>query len=281
MATAELVVTDAASAAAVARPRLAAVAPLPTHGRRGVLWALLTAGAVAGGAWSLAAWLALCATVAVAATVRTWRHAEGRGGARPAPAGGLLAAAGAPLAAAGGRAAFAAAVCAALVLAVVPHRAEIASALRAGLEGRGAGSRERAAVVGVELIAAGLCAGALVLIDRASVTAVAALLTLVCCHDASRYLVGTGAPAPWEGAVAGVAAVGSATLALIVLQPSPLTGAYVWVLGLVVAVAGMVGRPASRLLAPEGHAVPGVWRRMDTLLMAAPVWLLVVTWAHL
>jgi hypothetical protein len=240
----------------------------------------VTAAAIAGGPWALAVWLAVGSAVAVLAVTRSWP-----GRTRPAPAGALVAALGAPLAAAAGTAAFVAVVCAALALALLPRRARIGAALRATLRRRAVEPKERAAVVGIELVAAGLGAGALVLTERMSVTAAAALLTLVCCYDASRYLVGTGAPAAWEGAVAGIAAVGSAALALAVLQPSPLSGGYPWLLGALVALGGLAGRPVSNLLAaPEpdapSPAVPGAWRRLDTLLVVAPAWLLVAAVAR-
>ena len=253
-------------------------------GRVGVVWAVVTAAAVAGGPWALAGWLALGSVVAVAAVVRTWSRPWARpdatGRARPSSAAALLAGVAAPLAAAAGVPAFAAVLLAALAVGVVSRRRRLVAAARVAVRGRPASPVEQAAVVGVELVALGLCAGALVLTERASVTALAALLALVCCHDASRYLVGTGAPAAWEGAAAVVAAVGSAALAVAVLQPSPVTGGYVWLLAAIVAFGGVAGRPLSRLLVPAGHPVPGVWRRLDTLLVAAPVWLLVVAAAR-
>ncbi|HEX5268816.1 MAG TPA: hypothetical protein VFW24_18770 [Acidimicrobiales bacterium] len=263
-----------------ARPALRALPRTAPRGRLGVLWLVVTGVAMAGGPWALAAWLALGSAVAVLAVTRSWP-----GRTRPAPAGALVAALGAPLAAAAGTPAFAAVVCAALALAVLPRRARIGAALRAALRRRAAEPRERAAVVGIELVAAGLGAGALVLTERMSVTAAAALLALVCCYDASRYLVGTGAPAAWEGEVAGIAAVGSAALALAVLQPSPLSGGYPWLLGALVAFGGLAGRPMSNLLAapdPDAPspAVPGALRRLDTLLVVAPAWLLVAAVAR-
>ena len=265
---------------AVRRPVLRSVPRLAPRGRLGALWLLVTGAAMAGGPWALAGWLAVGSVVAVLAVTRSWPRR-----ARPAPAGALVAAVGGPLAGAAGATAFAAVVCAALALAVVSRRARLAAAVRAALGRRRADPRERAAVVGLELVAAGLGGGALVLTERMSVTAAAALLALVCCYDASRYLVGTGAPSAWEGGVAGIASVGSAALALAVLQPSPLSGAYPWLLGALVAFAGLVGRPISNGLAPDdadaaSTAVPGAWRRLDTLLVAAPAWLLVAAVAR-
>jgi hypothetical protein len=262
------------------RPDLRAVPRLAPRGRLGAVWLVVTGAAMAGGPWALAAWLSVGGTVAVLAVVRGWPRPS-----RPAPAGALVAAVGGPFAAAAGPTAFAAVICAALALAVLPRRARVAAAVRAALVRRDTTLKERAAVVGLELVAAGLGAGALVLTERMSVTAAATLLALVCCYDASRYVVGTGAPAAWEGVVAGIAAVGSASLALAALQPSPLSGAYPWLLGALVAFGGLAGRPTFNVLAAPGPgaasgAVPGAWRRLDTLLVVAPAWLLVAAVAR-
>jgi hypothetical protein len=104
-----------------------------------------------------------------------------------------------------------------------------------------------------------------------SVTSVALLLALVSCHDASRYLVGWGAPAEWEGVAAGVAAVGAATLATAVIEPSPVHGALTWLLGALVAVGAATGPWVSDLLVGNRPA-PGL-RRFDSLAVAAPLWL--------
>jgi hypothetical protein len=47
----------------------------------------------------------------------------------------------------------------------------------------------------------------------------------------------------------------------------------------------MAGRPASNLLAAQADgappgALPGAWRRLETLLVAAPAWLLVAAVAR-
>jgi len=125
------------------------------------------------------------------------------------------------------------------------------------------------------MVSVGLGVGGagVVLLRQRSLTSVALLLALVCCHDASRYLVGWGAPAPWEGVAAGVASVGAATLGVAVIQPSPVTGWLVWVLGAVVALGGVAGPAVSDLVAP-GRPAPGL-RRVDSLVVTAPLWLVV------
>jgi hypothetical protein len=146
---------------------------------------------------------------------------------------------------------------------------------------RGQDGRKAMALAGAAL---GLAVLASALLESRSVTLVALMLTLVCVFDASRYLVGWGAAASWEGPLAGVAAVGVASLAAAVIRPSPAGGNYAWVLGGLIAAAGVLGAPALRRLegpaAPEGRGV-GPLRRYGTLWVAAPLVLLVALLGHL
>ena len=237
------------------RPRpLRPVPPAVPHGRLGAIWGLFTAGAVLGGRWAFAAWVALGGIVALLALART------RSIKPVAVPGTALAVLAAPLLAVvdgwAGMAAMAAGVVIDLLLRRGPDVSQWLSLRDARNLVTAAG-----AVVGLEGIS-------LVRLDARSLTMIGVLLALVCLHDASRYLVGWGAPSVWEGRVAGIAAVGSATLALAVVDPSPLSGAYPWLVGALVAGSGLLGTRVVRRL--EGDEAVGPLRRLDTLLLAAP-----------
>ena len=247
-----------------ARPHaLRPAPPAVPHGRLGVIWGALTAGAVLGGHWTFAAWLSLGAVVAVLALARS------RDLKPVAVPGTVLAALAAPLVAVmSGWAGLGILVLGLGADVLVRHR-------RRASKGVG----KDANLVSAAGTAAGLAAVCLVLLDRRSLTLLGVLLALVCLHDASRYLVGWGAPSRWEGKVAGIAAVGSATLALAVLDPSPLSGAYPWVVGALVAGAGAFGPALVGRV--EGDQAVGPLRRLDTLLLAAPAVVLTAAVAHL
>jgi hypothetical protein len=230
------------------------VPPAVPHGRLGVLWGLMTAGAVLGGTWALAGWLAGGALVAVMALARS------RGLKPVVVLGAVTAALAGPLLAPVGW-------WAALVGLVVAGAIGGFGRFRRGREGWFSLADPQNSVTAAGL-AVGLSAACLVLIDRRSLALLGLVLALVCLHDASRYLVGWGAPSVWEGRVAGLAAVGSATLAVAVLDPSPLHGSYPWLLGGLVAGAGALGLALVRRL--EGDEAVGQLRRMDTLVLAAP-----------
>lgn len=237
---------------------------------------MVTAGVVALGPWALAVWMATCSIVSAADAARHWRA-----GRTPLRTSGLLVGAVVvPLAAAAGRVAFSVALLVTMAVAVLPARARLVSAAVTVRRGGSLDRAQQAALATVGLATGlGLVGGALVSIERASVTSVCVLLTLACLYDASRYVVGTGAPASWEGTAAGVATVGSAALCVSVLQPTPVTGAYPWLLGVVVAVAGAVG---PRLVATwTGWRHPaGPVARLGTLAVVAPLWLLVSTFGR-
>lgn len=252
------------------------VVPTPRHGRLGVAWAVATGAALAGGPWPLAVWMAVCGSVGVAAAARTWRTPEAG---RVWIGGALLTALAGPLAAAGGGpGSWAVVLLAGLALSVLPVQGRIVGAVRT-LRGGKVATPDQSAALGVTALglAVPLGTGALVLLAADSITLAGLVLGLVCCFDASRYVVGTGAPVPWEGTVAGAVATASATLFVVVLQPTPVSGHYPWVLGLVVVAAGIAGRRALRVLdgPGAGAGAPGPLRRLDTLLLAAPLWLLV------
>ncbi|MHB1924338.1 MAG: hypothetical protein ACYCSJ_06590 [Acidimicrobiales bacterium] len=257
--------TEARATASPGMPRLASVPPAVPHGRLGVVWGLLTAAAVFGGSWSLAGWLAVGALVAVLALARTR-------GVTPVPAAGAASAALAgPLLAvlAGGWAALAGLLGSAALGLYLARRRDASTWLRPS------DPVNRVTLGGLAL---GLCGASLVLLETRSVTLIALILALTCCHDASRYLVGWGAPSVWEGRVAGVAAVGSATLAVAVIQPTPVSGAYPWLLGGLVAAGGCLGRLLVARI--EGEAAVGPLRRLDTLMVAAPAVLLMAVAGH-
>ncbi|HUZ43283.1 MAG TPA: hypothetical protein VMU63_02695 [Acidimicrobiales bacterium] len=257
--------TKAGAPASGGSTRLAPVPPPIPHGRLGVLWGLLTAAAVFGGRWSLAGWLAVGALVAVLGLARTRQV-------NPVTAAGAVAAAlGGPLLAAlvGGWAALAGLLGAAVLGLFLARRRDPASWLTA---------HDPANLVTGGGLALGLCGASLVLLQVRSVTLIAVILAFACCHDASRYLVGWGAPSVWEGRVAGVAAVGSATLVVAVVQPTPVSGAYPWILGGLVAAGGCLGGPLVARI--EGGSAVGPLRRLDTLLVAAPAVLLMALAGH-
>lgn len=236
------------------RPRV--VGP---HARLGVVWAVAWVTALTAGRWPLALLLAPCAGLAGVQAARTWRSRP-----RPRPAAPMAGAGAALLVLAAPAGPVAVGVAAGLVVAVV-----VAAAAAAG---------PRRADPGLTLLIAGTVGAAAaspVLLLRSGLVPVFVLLALVSVHDASVYVVGTGARSGWEGPAAGAAAMAAFTLAVAAVLVPPFRGASPWVLGsLAIALTPLGPYAGSALLGHQGARVPAL-RRLDSLLVVAPVWCLV------
>ena len=231
------------------RPRV--VGP---HARLGVVWFVVLMGALFAGTTGLVVLLAPAAGLAGVQALRS-RRAKAPS---PAVAGGgalvlVLAAAAGPTAAA------VAGVVLVLLLIVT------------------AAARHRRVEVVVALLAAGtvgLACAAPVLLLREGLVPVFVLLTFAAVYDASAYVVGTGAGSSWEGPAAGIASIAAVTLAVAAVLVPPFRGAAPWILGGLAAVLAPVGPyVASALMGDRRARVPAL-RRLDSLLVLAPVWCL-------
>lgn len=125
------------------------------------------------------------------------------------------------------------------------------------------------------VMAAALCGGAaasVVLLADYEIGAVIILLVFVMVYDASDYTVGSGTSNGVEGPVAGALAIAATALVFHVVRAPPFRGGDVWwfaVLAVVTCPAGQV--LASALLPEAGTRAPAL-RRLDSLLVTAPLW---------
>ena len=227
------------------------------HARLGVVWAFFTLAALFGGAVWLALWLAPVAGVAAVQAAASWRR-------RSRSPAALLAGVGAALitlAAAAGPLVTAVAVTAVGV-------AAFANALVPG--GRYSDPALTLAIAG----ALGLAGAAPVLVRGEGLIPALVLLTFAGVHDASSYVVGTGAATDWEGPAAGVASIAAVTLAVAAVFVPPFRGATRWALGALAAVLAPLGPyVGSALLGDRRARVPAL-RRLDSLLLLGPLWAL-------
>lgn len=234
------------------RPRV--VGP---HARLGLVWFVLAMVALAAGRVGLVVLLAPCAGLAALQAVRS-RRAHPRPSAPVAAAGAALvvvAAAAGPLAVGG--------------VALLLVGTVVASVV--------VGGNARVEPVGT-LVAAGViglaCASPVLLLHD-GIVAVFVLLTFAAVHDASAYVVGTGAGSAWEGPAAGAASIAAVTLGVAAVLVPPFRGATPWLLGGIAIVLAPLGPyVASALMGDRRANVPAL-RRIDSLLVLAPVWCLV------
>lgn len=229
------------------------------HGRLGVVWAVITVVvAAAGPAW-LAAWLALHGGLA-AAQVARWRSRRPR---QTVMAMSGLGATAVTLAALGGPSSLA--LCAGGV---------VVAALACALWKQG---RTRDLLLAsLVAVAIGGVAAAPVLLRATGLAPVLVLFAYAMAYDASTYVVGSGAANAWEGPAAGIAATGTVTLTVAALLVPPFRGASPWVLGALAAGLAPLGPLAASALLGDSTSRAPALRRLDSLLVLAPVWAVAV-----
>lgn len=249
-------------------------APVDDTGHKvllGLVWFALQLGAVALGPVAVAAVLAPVAAVASLHAVRSWRSSGVRASRAVAGLGPLamVAAAAVGTAAAG------------LAVLVVTAAALGAAAATSAARRRGvpvlvvAGTTVRAAVptalVGIALVA----------LTRTSQPAAAALVVLIAAYDAGHFLWGAGTTGVLEGRLAGIASGTTAVFAasavqLVVEIPPFQVVSAVWVMGLLAVCLCPLGELTGSALLPRAAAPAPAVRRIDSLLLAAPAWALVL-----
>jgi hypothetical protein len=120
----------------------------------------------------------------------------------------------------------------------------------------------------------GLAAMSMVLLTRLDQGSAIALLLLVSAYETGDYIVGSGAKNPYEGPVAGIAALTVATFIVSSFGISAFDVGQAWLFGAVVAVLAPVGQLVASALLPAADAPASGLRRLDSLLLAGPIWYL-------
>ncbi|HEX2064347.1 MAG TPA: hypothetical protein VHE80_07990 [Acidimicrobiales bacterium] len=229
------------------------------HARLGMVWAAVTFVAlVAGAAW-LAVWMALHAGLAALQAAHTWRRRERYPASGLAGVGAAVVVVGAAAGPVPAAAAAGVVVVAIFLNGLVPggrHTDPLATAL-------------------ITLAVAAAAAGPVLLRVEEGFLPAMVLFTYAGVHDASAYVVGSGASTNWEGPAAGMASIGAVTLAVAAVLVPPFRGASPVLLGALAAVLAPLGPYMGSLLVRDGHARVPALRRLDSLLLLGPLWSLV------
>jgi len=135
----------------------------------------------------------------------------------------------------------------------------------------GAGGRLAAAGIMCLSLVPALAGASFVLIRVESVIPAVVLLLMVSAYEAGDYIVGSGASNPVEGPLAGIttSTLLALPLALVLVEPFDAAG-----LGLLAfaALACPLGQIVASAALPGAAAPAPALRRLDTLLVLAPVW---------
>jgi uncharacterized membrane protein len=227
--------------------------------RLGILWFVVASIAIVFGPLTTAVVYGGAAAVGGAQSARAWRRRRHRPNrvVAAAMAGGI--AVGACLGSGGGGLAVLAGTTAAVVMAVTDVRSRTPIVTDAGWTIQCA-------------LPIGLAAMSMVLLTRYDQGSAFALLLLVSAYETGDYIVGSGARNPYEGPIAGIAAMTVVTFIVSSFGISAFDVGQAWVFGAAVALLAPLGQLFASAILPAAGAPASGLRRLDSLLLAAPVW---------
>lgn len=103
-----------------------------------------------------------------------------------------------------------------------------------------------------------------------------ALVLFVSAYEVGDFLVGSGAFNPVEGPLAGIIAAGVVAFFLFLIQPDPFSSETILMFVAVGAVCCVAGQYLASALLPRGSIWAPALRRLDSYLLVAPLWLLLL-----
>jgi len=227
--------------------------------RLGILWFVVASLAIVFGPLTTALVYGATAVVAAAQSVRAWRRRHERPDriVAAAMAGGI--ALGACLGEGGAGLAVLAGTGAAIAMAVRDTSSKRTVVTDAGWTIQCA-------------LPVGLAAMSMVLLTRLDQGSAFGLLLLVSAYETGDYLIGSGARNPYEGPLAGIAAITVATFIVSTFGISAFDIRQTWVFGALVALLAPLGQLLASAILPTAGAPASGLRRLDSLLLAAPLW---------
>ena len=135
----------------------------------------------------------------------------------------------------------------------------------------GRGGRRAAAGILVLAVVPALGAACVVLVRAESVIAAAVLIVLASAYEVGDYIVGSGASNPIEGPLAGVTTATLVSLPLAIILVEPYNDAGLALIAFT-ALACPLGQVVASAVLPGAGAHAPALRRIDTLLVLAPLW---------
>ena len=124
---------------------------------------------------------------------------------------------------------------------------------------------------------AGIAAASLTALRGVSPGAVLLLVAFISAYEAGDFLVGSGSKNAVEGPVSGLVALGVVAFVAWIVPPQPFTTTSVLLFAALAGVCCPLGQIVAAGLLPRGSAWAPALRRIDSYLLAAPLWLLLLS----
>lgn len=125
-------------------------------------------------------------------------------------------------------------------------------------------------------IPAGLAVASLAALGSVGIGVQISLILLVSAYESGDFIVGTGSSNAVEGPLAGLVALGVMAFLLFLIQPAPFDSSSVLLFAVVAGICCPLGQVLASALLPRGNAWAPALRRLDSYLLAAPIWLVLV-----
>jgi len=230
--------------------------------RLGLAWFVGAIAALALGTITTALYFGVAFAAAASHALRTWR-------ARGAPVDPRVALVATALAVASAALHPRALGVAVLLLAV----GAVALAMR-DAEGGITGAIAHAGLLLQTALPATVAGGCFVLLADLELWAAVSLVLLVSAYETGDFLIGSGSMNAFEGPLAGGVAVVVVTLVIAALGFPPFEVGEAFAFGLLVAPGAFAGQLLASVMMPHARALAPALRRVDSLLLTAPLWYL-------
>lgn len=125
-------------------------------------------------------------------------------------------------------------------------------------------------------IPVGVAVGSLAALGSVGIGVQLSLIALVSAYETGDFLVGSGSANAVEGPLAGLVSLGAVAFLLFLLQPAPFDAFSILLFAALAAVCCPLGQILASGLLPRGNAWAPALRRLDSYLIVAPIWLILV-----
>lgn len=125
-------------------------------------------------------------------------------------------------------------------------------------------------------IPVGLAVSSLAALATVGIGAQISLILLVSAYEAGDFVVGSGSANAVEGPLAGLVSLGAMTFLLFLVQPDPFDASTILLFAALAAISCPLGQILASALLPRGNAWAPALRRLDSYILIAPIWLLLL-----